>query len=183
MFGCAATLRVDPRSTPPRLAPWLPMVCATLAVCALVGSEAAAADDAATAAATTDATATDPAPAQLPAEPSPRPPSQPTTGRTLDHRVKALSKALDLDAAQRAELREILEDRRQAVMKIWSDRALLPAERVPATHAVEERTAERIRAILNDEQKKRYNPPKPKGTQAPPANVEAWMERQALHSD
>jgi hypothetical protein len=173
MFGCAATLRVDPRSTPSRPAPWLPMVCATLAACALVGSAAAAADDAATAA----------APAQAPAQPSPRPPSHPTAGRTLDHRVKALSKALDLDAAQRAELREILEDRRQAVMKIWSDRALLPAERVPATRAVEERTAERIRAILNDEQKKRYNPPKPKGTQAPPANVEAWMERQALHSD
>jgi hypothetical protein len=176
MFGCAATLRVDPRSTPPRLAPWLPMVCATLAVCALVRSGAAAADDGPT-------VPTAPAPAQVPAQPSPRPPSRPTAGRTLDHRVKALSKALDLDAAQRAELREILEDRRQAVMKIWSDRALLPAERVPATHAVEVRTAERIRAILNDEQKKRYNPPKPKGTQAPPANVEAWMERQALHSD
>jgi hypothetical protein len=180
MFGCAATLRVDPRSTPPRLAPWLPMVCATLAVCALVGSGAAAEDDAATAA---TAPAPAPTPAQVPAQPSPLPPSHRTAGGTLDHRVKALSKALDLDAAQRAELREILEDRRQAVMKIWSDRALLPAERVPATHAVEERTAERIRAILNDEQKKRYNPPKPKGTQSPPANVEAWMERQALHSD
>jgi hypothetical protein len=101
----------------------------------------------------------------------------------LDHRLKVLAKALDLDAAQRAELREILEDQRQAVTKIWSDPALLSAERVPATRAVEERTAERIRAILNDEQKKRYNPPKPQGTRAPPANVEAWMERQALHSD
>jgi hypothetical protein len=171
------------------------MLCATLAACALVGSGAAAADDAASAATATDATATDatatdatatdPAPgqAQVPAQPSPRPPSHRTPGGNLDHRIRVLSKALDLDAAQRTELREILEDRRQAVMKIWSDRTLLPAERVPATRAVEERTAERIRAILNDEQKKRYNPPKPKGTQAPPANVEAWMERQALHSD
>jgi hypothetical protein len=175
MFGCAATLRVDPRSTPLRRAPWLPMVCATLAACAFVGSGAVAADDA--------ATAPTPAPAQVPAQPSPRPPSHPTAGGTLDHRVKVLAKALDLDAHQRDELREILEDRRQAVMKIWSDPALLSAERVPATRAVEERTAERIRAILNDEQKKRYNPPKPQGTQAPPANVEAWMERQALHSD
>jgi hypothetical protein len=173
MFGCAATLRVDPRSTPSRRAPWRPMVCATLAACAFVGSGAAAADDAATAA----------APAQVPAQPLPRPPSQRRAGGTLDHRLKVLAKALDLDAGQRAELREILEDQRQAVTKIWSDPALLSAERVPATRAVEERTAERIRAILNDEQKKRYNPPKPQGTQAPPANVEAWMERQAPHSD
>jgi hypothetical protein len=156
-------------------APWLPMVCATLAACAFAGSGAAAADDAATAAA--------PAPAQMPAQPSPRPPSHPPAGGTLDHRLKVLARALDLDVGQRAELREILENQRQAVIKIWSDPALLPAERVPATRAVEERTAERIRAILNDEQKKRYNPPKPQGTQAPPANVEAWMQRQALHSE
>jgi hypothetical protein len=175
MFGCAATLRVDRRSTPSRRTPWLPMVCATLAACTFVGSGAADADNA--------ATATAPAPAQVPAQPSPRPSSQPRAGGTLDHRLKVLAKALDLDAGQRAELREILEDQRQAVTKIWSNPALLSAERVPATRAVEERTAERIRAILNDEQKKRYNPPKPQGTQAPPANVEAWMERQALHSD
>jgi hypothetical protein len=173
MFGCAATLWVDPRSTPSRRAPCLPMVCATLAACAFVGSGAAAADDAATAA----------APAQVSAQASPRPPSHPTAGGTLDHRVNVLARALDLDAGQRAELREILGDQRQAVIKIWSDPVLLSAERVPATRAVEERTAERIRAILNDEQKKRYNPPKPKGTEAPPANVEAWMERQTLHSD
>lgn len=174
MFGCAATLRVDPRSTPSRRAPWLPRVCATLAACAIVGSGAVAADDAGTAAA---------APAQVPAQPSPRASSHPRAGGTLDHRLKVLSKALDLDADQRAELREILEDQRQAVTKIWSNPALLSAERVPATRAVEERTAERIRAILNEEQKKRYNPPKPQGTQAPPADVEAWMQRQALHSD
>jgi hypothetical protein len=101
----------------------------------------------------------------------------------LDHRLKVLAKALDLDARQEAELRRILESQRQAVTKIWSDPALLSAERVPATRAAEERTAEQIRAILNDEQKKRYNPPKPQGAEAPPPNVEAWMERQALRSE
>jgi hypothetical protein len=101
----------------------------------------------------------------------------------LDHRLKVLTKALNLDARQQAELRKILESQRQAVTKIWSDPALLSAERVPATRAAEERTAEQIRAILNDEQKNRYNPPKPQGAQAAPPNVEAWMERQALHSE
>jgi len=173
MFGCAATLRVDPRSTPPGRAPWLRTVCAALAACAFAGSGAVAADDAATAAVA----------AEAPAHPSPRPASHPPVGGTLDHRLRALAKALDLDTHQRDELREILEDQRQAVTKIWSDPALLSAERVPATRAVEERTAERIRAILNDGQKKLYNPPKPQGTQTPPPNVEAWMERQALHSE
>ena len=130
-----------------------------------------------------DDAAADAAPAQAPAHPSPRLPSHPPAGGTLDHRLKVLAKALDLDAHQRDELREILESQRQAVAKIWSDPALLSAERVPATRAVEERTAEQIRAILNDEQKKLYNPPKPQGTQTPPPNVEAWMERQALHSE
>ena len=101
--------------------------------------------------------------------------------------MKVLAKALDLDARQQGELGKILESQRQAVTKIWSDPALLSAERVPATRAVEDRTAEQIRAILNDEQKKRYNPPKPQGVQGPPPNVEAWMERQMkrqdLHSD
>ncbi len=101
----------------------------------------------------------------------------------MDHRVKVLVKALDLDSRQQAELWKILESQRQAVTKIWSDPALLAAERAPATRAVEDRTAEEIRAILNDEQKKRYNPPKPQGAQVPPPNVEAWMERQALHSE
>jgi hypothetical protein len=64
------------------------------------------------------------------------------------------------------------------VRKIWTDKALLPAERAPATRAANERTGDEIRAILNDEQRKKYNPP-PRAT--PPARgdtrtVEQWME-------
>lgn len=98
---------------------------------------------------------------------------------TLDGRVSALSKALDLDTRQRAELRKILENQREAVRTIWSDRSLLDAERVPATRAVEDRTADQIRAILTEEQKKKYNPPKPAPAPAPrsaPPDVAAWME-------
>jgi hypothetical protein len=174
MFDGAATRRVDLRPTHSARAPWLPMVCATLAACAFAGSATAVADTAATAAPA--------APASAHLEPL-RTPSHPRAGGTLDHRLKVLAKALDLDARQEAELRRILESQRQAVTKIWSDPALLSAERVPATRAAEERTAEQIRAILNDEQKKRYNPPKPQGAEAPPPNVEAWMERQALRSE
>jgi hypothetical protein len=97
------------------------------------------------------------------------------TAGTLDHRVAVLSKALDLDARQQRELWKIFASQREAVKKIWSDPALLAAERVPATRAAEERTADAIRAILTDEQKKKYNPPRP----APPSgrpDVGAWMD-------
>jgi hypothetical protein len=95
---------------------------------------------------------------------------------TLENRVDHLSKALDLDAQQRARLLVILEAQRAAVMKIWSDPALLPAERAPATRAVEERTADRIRAILSDKQKERYNPPRSQSTKSSTPDVGKWME-------
>lgn len=111
--------------------------------------------------------------------------SPPTESRSavaaIDRRVAVLAKALDLDTRQRAELWKILEDQRIAVKRIWSDPALSAAERVPATRALEGRTANQIRSILNDEQKKHFNPPKPQGAQAEAPDVGAWMERQAAH--
>jgi hypothetical protein len=95
---------------------------------------------------------------------------------TLDHRFKVLAKALDLDGRQQAELWRILEDQRQAVRKIWTDPALLSAERGPATRAVQDRTADQIRAILTDEQRKRYNPPKPLNAASESPDVGAWMD-------
>jgi hypothetical protein len=98
-------------------------------------------------------------------------------GGSLQHRVDVLSKALQLDARQRTELLTILESQRRAVSNIWSDPKLLPAERTPATRALQERTADQIRAILSEAQKNRYNPPKPQGGEPPP-NVEDWMRKQ-----
>jgi hypothetical protein len=100
-------------------------------------------------------------------------------GGSLQHRVDVLSRALQLDARQRAELLTILERQRQTVTKIWSDPALLPAERTPATRALQERTADQIRAILSEEQRNRYNPPKPKDAAPPSPNVADWMQTQA----
>ena len=101
------------------------------------------------------------------------------TGGSLQHRVDVLAKALQLDARQRTELVAILERQRQAVSKIWSDPAMLPAERTPATRDVGERTADQIRAILSEEQRKLYNPPKPQGAEPPTPNVEEWMRKQS----
>lgn len=94
-------------------------------------------------------------------DPGPAAPARPATNRApgarLEERVKVFAKALDLDPWQQSQLRKILLAQRDAVRKIWSDGALSPAERVPATQAANRQTGDEIRAILNDEQKKKYN--------------------------
>lgn len=105
------------------------------------------------------------------------------TGRShaasdLADRVKAFTKALDLDALQQDQLRKILVERRDKVRKIWSDRSLLPAERVPATRAANERTGDEIRAMLNDEQRKKYNAAPPSGApdHGDKRSIDQWLD-------
>jgi hypothetical protein len=105
---------------------------------------------------------------------------RPVGGRSLEERVAMLSKALELDARQQAELRKALEDQRQQVSRVWSDTSVPAATRVSITRTVSDRTADRIRAMLNDEQKKRYNPPKAAHEATPRSarpSVETWMNR------
>lgn len=101
-------------------------------------------------------------------------------GRSLEERVTMLSKALDLDARQQSQLRKVLEDQREQVSRVWSDTSVPAAYRVGTTQAISDKTADRIRALLNDEQRKRYNPPKPPREARPGSarpSVEAWMNR------
>lgn len=99
-------------------------------------------------------------------------------GSPLENRVDTLAKALELDAGQQAELRRILEEQRAKLQRIWSDTSIPPAYRVSATRGLSERTADRIRAMLSDEQKKLYNPPRTQH-RAPASShgrsVEDWM--------
>jgi hypothetical protein len=139
----------------------------------------AAGSSAAAAGPEVDQSASDTAAAPSSTKPAPRPPGRVRAGGSLQHRVDVLSKALRLDARQRTLLLTILESQRQAVIKIWSDPALLPAERTPATRALQERTADQIRAILSEQQRKRYNPPKPEGAEPPSPNVADWMRKQS----
>ncbi len=93
----------------------------------------------------------------------------------LDRRVRLLARELDLNARQQGKLREILEEQREAVQRVWSDNSLLPAERAPATREIGERTADRIRSLLTDEQRKHYNPPRPTVPHESSPDVSKWM--------
>ena len=110
-----------------------------------------------------------------PARQAPRHDSETRT----DDRVRILSQALDLDAKQQSELRKVLDSQRQQIRRVWSDTSVPAAYRVIATRAISDKTADQIRALLNDEQKKKYNPPRQahEGAPAPPSTtVEDWMK-------
>ena len=97
---------------------------------------------------------------------------------SLDDRVQILTKGLELDAKQQAELRRLLERQREDVIKVWNDASLPAPYRVSATQAISDRTADQIRALLNEEQRKRYNPPRQPHLAAEGLgrrSVEEWM--------
>jgi hypothetical protein len=114
---------------------------------------------------------------QPPADALDRPaPSRLSPG--LEDRVRNLAQALDLDATQQSELRKLLASQREQVRKIWNDSSVPPAYRVSATRAISDQTADRIRAMLNEEQSKKYILPKPPQEAlagSPRPSVEDWM--------
>ena len=73
----------------------------------------------------------------------------------LEQRVQLLTHELALTDTQQEAVRQILRGQREAVRQIWQDPQISPAERAPAVRLMGERTADRIRAVLNDEQKKK----------------------------
>jgi hypothetical protein len=100
----------------------------------------------------------------------------------LAQRVTLLSAELGLSAQQQAQVRRILEDQREQVMRVWNDSSLAAANRVSATRTIGDRTADRIRAILTEEQKAKYHHArKPRGAEENSASpsVEEWMKAAA----
>lgn len=95
----------------------------------------------------------------------------------LDRRVILLTRELGLDATQQARVKKVLERQREEVARVWSDASIPAARRVSATQAISDRTADRIRALLNDEQRKKYIKPRQRevAVGAAGGDAEAWM--------
>jgi hypothetical protein len=89
-----------------------------------------------------------------------------------------LTKALELSVEQQSKVRRLLQWQREENRRAWDDQAIPAAQRVAATQAISDRTADALRALLSEEQKKRFRAPKP--AREPQANsdkrsVEEWM--------
>lgn len=103
---------------------------------------------------------------------------QPRRQSRLEWRVSTLAKALDLNEAQQAQLRTVLEWQRQQVRKVWNDSAVPPDYRVTVAHAISDRTAEQIRGLLNEQQRNKYKlprQPRPAAAGEGQRTVEDWM--------
>jgi hypothetical protein len=77
---------------------------------------------------------------------------------TLDDRVRVLARSLELNEAQQAAVKKILEQRQQETLRIRLDSSISGATRIERFRALQDNTVERIRALLNEEQKKKYDP-------------------------
>jgi hypothetical protein len=96
----------------------------------------------------------------------------------IDYRVKVLAKSLDLNPAQQAAVKQILEQRQQETLRIRLDPSLSGAARIERFRALQDNTVQRIRAVLNEEQKTKYDPLAVR--KIPPApdqrSVEDWLK-------
>ena len=102
---------------------------------------------------------------------------------TLDERVRQFAKNLDLSEAQQSAVKEILEQQQQEILRIRQDPSMIGRAGIDGVRALQEITVKRIRAILNEEQRKKYDPLAPR--RLPPAQqpgVEDWLKVTAAKS-
>ncbi|MDB6091090.1 MAG: hypothetical protein JWN85_3874 [Gammaproteobacteria bacterium] len=128
------------------------VLAATLLLMSIAVASAHAAEASDSNAAAAPATVSQPIPARQ---------AQHRAHATLDDRVATYTKQLNLDAKQQSQLRALLLRQREQVLKVWNDTSIPAAQRVHATQAIGDATADSIRAMLTEEQRKKYNPPRP----------------------
>jgi hypothetical protein len=114
------------------------------------------------------------------AQPQPQAPLRRRT-ITMDAQVKRFAESLDLSETQQSEVKKILEFRQQQTRRIRLDESLSGAERISRIRGLQDSTVARIRAVLNDDQKKKYDPLAVRQAQkdSPPASVGDWMKAAA----
>ena len=120
-----------------------------------------------------------PAPAQPAGTASPA--LRAVRGRTrpsLDDRVKTLTARLGLNEAQQSAVKKILEQRQEETLRLRLDPSIPASLRIDFFRAIQEKTVERIRSVLDDEQRKKYDPLAPR--RLPPSpdqrTVEDWIQ-------
>lgn len=100
------------------------------------------------------------------------------TRPSLDERVRQFSKSLDLSEDQQAAVKKILEKRQQEALRQRLDSSMTGEARIDQYRALQVRTVQEISAVLNAEQRKKYNPLASRDLpQAPQQrSVEDWLK-------
>ena len=102
---------------------------------------------------------------------------------TVDDHVRRLARNLDLDEAQQSAVRKILEERQEQTLRIRQDPTLPGNARIDQFRALQDNTVLRIRALLNEDQKKKYDPLASRRIQPAPdqRTVEDWLKATTPH--
>src|SRR5882762_2352672 len=96
----------------------------------------------------------------------------------IDDQVRRLAKTLDLSEAQLSAVKKTLELRQQQALRIRRDPSISGSARISQFRALQDNTVERIRAVLNEEQRKKYDPLAVRRIQPAPErrSVEDWLK-------
>jgi hypothetical protein len=109
----------------------------------------------------------------------PRQQTHRTVGQGIDETVRRLTRGLELDPGQQAKLRDILLDQQRQVRKLRSENSGRAVDWAGETAAIVDQAKVRIRAMLNDEQRKKYSTDVPREMTAPAhADLQHWMQIQ-----
>jgi len=108
---------------------------------------------------------------------------RPRIRRNIDDRVLRLTKTLELDQAQQSAVKKILEQRLQQIEWIRRDPSISGGDRIEKFRTLQASTVEQIRGVLNDEQKKKYDPLAVRRLQPAPEqrSVQDWLEATTPH--
>jgi hypothetical protein len=95
----------------------------------------------------------------------------------IDDRVKVFAKNLDLNEAQQSAVKKILEQRQKETLQLRLDPSISGDARIDRFRAIQDNTVKRIRAVLNEEQRKNYDPLAARRIQQPDQrSVEDWLK-------
>ena len=96
--------------------------------------------------------------------------------------ARRLAAALQLTHQQQVELARILAVQRERMRKVWQQQNVLPEYRASETRAIKDETESQIRAMLSDEQRKRYFAPRPAGSPQPSeSELDRWFNAAKPH--
>jgi hypothetical protein len=108
----------------------------------------------------------------------PQPPHHSHRRVTLEDRVKVLARNLNLDQGQQDAVLKILQARTEESLRIRRDTSISGSARIDQFRALQDKTVLQIRAVLNEEQKKKYDPlaVRKREQAADQKTVEDWLE-------
>jgi len=102
-----------------------------------------------------------------------------TAAQSIDENVQRLARGLDLDPGQQVRLRTILVDQRRQLTQLRSGGSGASGNVTAMMWAIYDQTRTRIRAMLTEEQKKKYPAATPRDQTAPAqADLKHWMSLQ-----